>query len=316
MADIELIEAILHADTILSADTTQPPYSEYKFATALRTAVAQALADARSAYSAFQLAAGDQAGASARMTQARVRLGDLCRNAHSTIEAVPADTDAEEQEKIDALVSIGFTGGRLGNLGDRAHLLDVVDAILANNASLPAAYRVPAAITTRLTNWRAVNAANEVIARGGAREPLTAAKDAARTVLEKRISRVRLYISSCNDLGEYNPELARYDFQPKRDPGAAQPQPKPGAIVGVPTWNAGARTLTIAALPEHARRLKAWRKIAGGEWEPCGLSDTTTVDAAETSPFIPGGVYELAVSGFNSAGDGPRSVSVSWTAPL
>ncbi len=316
MADIELIEAILHADTILSADTTQPPYSEYKFATALRTAVAQALADARSAYSAFQLAAGDQAGASARMTQARVRLGDLCRNAHSTIEAVPADTDAEEQEKIDALVSIGFTGGRLGNLGDRAHLLDVVDAILANNASLPAAYRVPAAITTRLTNWRAVNAANEVIARGGAREPLTAAKDAARTVLEKRISRVRLYISSCNDLGEYNPELARYDFQPKRDPGAAQPQPKPGAIVGVPTWNAGARTLTIAALPEHARRLKAWRKIAGGEWEPCCLSDTTTVDAAETSPFIPGGVYELAVSGFNSAGDGPRSVSVSWTAPL
>jgi hypothetical protein len=316
MADIELIEAILHADTILSADTTQPPYSEYKFATALRTAVAQALADARSAYSAFQLAAGDQAGASARMTQARVRLGDLCRNAHSTIEAVPADTDAEEQEKIDALVSIGFTGGRLGNLGDRAHLLDVVDAILANNASLPAAYRVPAAITTRLTNWRAVNAANEVIARGGAREPLTAAKDAARTVLEKRISRVRLYISSCNDLGEYNPELARYDFQPKRDPGAAQPQPKPGAISGTPTWNAGARTLTVAALPEHARRLKAWRKIAGGEWEPCGLSDTTTVDAAETSPFIPGGVYEPAVSGFNSAGDGPRSVSVSWTAPL
>ena len=76
------------------------------------------------------------------------------------------------------------------------------------------------------------------------------------------------------------------------------------------------RTLTVTALPEHARRLKAWRKIAGGEWEPCGLSDTTTVDAAETSPFIPGGVYELAVSGYNSAGDGPRSASVSWTAPL
>jgi len=240
----------------------------------------------------------------------------LCRNAHSTILAIPADTDAEEQEKIDALVSLGFAGGKLGDLGDRAHLLDVVDAILANNASLPAAYRVSAAITTRLTNWRAVNAANEVIARGGAREPLTAAKDAARELLEKRIARSRLYICSCNDLGEYNPELALYDFQPKRDPGQAQPQPKPGAIAAAPAWDAATRTLSVPALPEHARRIKAWRKIAGGEWEPCGLSDTTSVDAAETAPFIPGGVYELAVSGYNSAGDGPRSPSVSWTAPL
>ena len=316
MAHIELNEAILHGGIIIAADDAQAPYSEYKFNAALRAAVTQALAGARSAYSAFQLAGGDQAGASARVTQARARLADLCRNAHSTIEAIPADTEAEEQEKIDALVSLGFTGGKLGNLADRAHLMDVVDAILANNASLPAAYRVSAAITTRLTNWQAVNAANEVIARGGAREPLTAAKDAARTVLEKRISRVRLYISSCNDLGEYNPELAVYDFQPKRDPGEAQPQPKPGAISGTPTWNAGARTLTVVALPEHARRIRAWRKIAGGEWEPSGVSDTTTVDAAETSPFIPGGVYELAVSGYNSAGDGPRSASVSWTAPL
>lgn len=316
MADIEIQEAILHGDIIIATDDAQAPYSEYKFTTALRTAVAQALASARAANSAVQLAAGDQAGASARVQEARTRLADLCRNAHSTIEAIPADTEAEEQERIDALVSLGFTGGKLGPLGDRGHLMSVVDAILANNASLPAAYRVPAAITTRLTNWRAVLLANENIARGGSREPLTAAKDAAKLVLLARIARVRLYVSSCNDLGEYNPELARYDFQPKRDPGEAQPQPKPGAIAGVPTWDAGARTLSIAALPEHATRLKAWRKIAGGEWEPCGLSDTTTVDAAETSPFIPGGVYELAVSGYNSAGDGPRSASVSWTAPM
>lgn len=316
MADIEIQEGILHGDIIVEADDAQAPYSEYKFTVALRNAVTLALAGARAANSAVQLAAGDQAGASARVHDARTRLADLCRNAHSTIEAIPADTDAEEQEKIDALVSLGFEGGKLGQLGDRGHLMAVVDAILANNASLPAAYRVSAAITTRLTNWRAVLLTNEIIARGGSREPLTAAKDAAKVVLFARIARVRLYVSSCNDLGEYNPELARYDFQPKRDPGDAQPQPKPGAITGTPTWNAGARTLSVTALPEHATRLKAWRKIAGGEWEPCGLSDTTTVDAAETSPFIPGGVYELAVSGYNSAGDGPRSASVSWTAPL
>ena len=315
MADIELQEAILQADTILAADDSQAPYSEYKFPPALRAAVAQALGTARATLSAFQLASGDRAGASARVKDARTRLANLVRNGHSFVEAIPADTDAEEQEKIEVLVSLGFEGGQLGDLGDRAHLLAVVDAILANNPGMPTAYRLPAAITLRLTNWRAVLLANEGIANGGSREPLTAAKDAAKTVLLARIARSRLYVCSCNDLGEYNPELARYGFQPKRDPGAAQPQPKPGPSQ-TPTWNSGARTLTVTAFPDHSRKIKAWRKIAGGEWEPCGLSDTLTVDAAETSPFIPGGVYELAVSGYNSAGDGPRSASVSWTAPL
>lgn len=314
MADIEIQEAILHTDTILAADDAQAPYSEYKFTTALRDDVVQALATARAANSAVQLAAGDQAGAQARVKDGRARLADLCRNAHSTIEAIPADTASEEQEIIDALVTLGFEGGKLGQLADRAHLMSVVDSILANNAGLPVTYQVPAAITTRLTNWRAVVLANETIARGGAREPLTAAKDAAREVLERRIARTRLYICSCNDLGEANPILALYDFQPKRDPGQAQPQPKPAPITTAPTWAAFTRTLSVPALPEHATRLKAWRKIAGGEWEPCGLSDTTSVDAAETSPFIPGGVYELAVSGYNSMGDGPRSPSISWTA--
>lgn len=314
MADIEIQEAILHADIILAADDAQAPYSEYKFPAVLRAALAQALADARAANSAVQLAAGDQAGAQARVQDGRRRLADLCRNAHSTIEAIPADTEAEKQEIIDALVTLGFAGGKLGQLADRAHLMAVVDAILANNTGLPAAYQVPPAITSRLTNWRAVVLANETIARGGAREPLTAAKDAAREVLEKRIARSRLYLCSCNDLGETNPVLALYDFQPKRDPGEAQPQPKPGPIAAAPAWDAPTRTLSVPALPAHATRLKAWRKIAGGEWEPCGLSNTTSVDAAETAPFIPGGVYELAVSGYNSAGDGPRSPSVSWTA--
>lgn len=314
--DTELSEAILHGDILIAADDSQPVYSDYKFNAKLRTAVAQALGDARAANSAVQLAAGNQAAARGLVITSRERLAGLVRNAHNAVFAVPVDTDEEEQERLEAAVSLGFVGGQTGNLADRAHLFSLVDSILANDAALPVAYRVSAAIISRLTNWRGVHAGNEIIAAGGSRETLTEAKDRAKAVLLARISRVRLYVASCSDDGEYSTMLARYFFQVRRKPGDAQPQPKPEAIAGVPTFSAATRMLSIAALPAHASRLVAWRRIAGGEWEACGTSAGTSVDAAETSPFIPGGVYELAVSGRNSVGDGPRSASVSWTAPL
>ena len=49
---------------------------------------------------------------------------------------------------------------------------------------------------------------------------------------------------------------------------------------------------------------------------PGGMSDNESVDAAETSPFVPGGIYELWVTGRNSAGDGPASNKINWTAPV
>ena len=67
-------------------------------------------------------------------------------------------------------------------------------------------------------------------------------------------------------------------------------------------------------VPEHATRFMAWRKVAGSTPEPSGMSDTGTVGAAERSPFVPGGSYELWVTGRNSAGAGTASNKVTWTA--
>ena len=314
MADTKLQELILQGDLIVRVNIAAPPYSPYKLPTVLDGLFTTSLAAARAANSALQLAAGDQAGARGRVQQSRDRLAGLVRNAYNYVNSVP-DEDATEQDRLDALVSLGFEQGALGDLSDATHLLQIVMDILANNPQLPVLLRVPANIITRLTNWQSVLAANEGIAQGGAREVLTQQKDTARDTLAARISRVRHWLCSCSDDGEQDPELARWGFQPKRNPGDAQPQPKPDAA-GPVTWDAATRTLTVAALPAHATRLVAWRKITGGTPEPSGMSDTETVDAAETSPFVPGGIYELWVTGRNSAGDGPASNKIQWTATV
>jgi hypothetical protein len=314
MADTKLQELILHGDLIAQTNTGIPPYSPYKLPTVLDGLFTASLAAARAANSAVQLAAGDQAGARGRVQQARERLAGLVRNAFNHVNSVP-DEDASEQDRMDALVSLGFEQGELGDLADATHLMQIVTDILDNSGQLPALLRVPANILTRLVNWKAVLQANEGIAKGGGREVLTDQKDTARNTLAARISRVRHWLCSCSDEGEQNPELARWDFQPKRDPGDAQSQPKPAAA-GPVTWDAATRTLTVATLPAHATRLVAWRKIAGGTPEPSGMSHTVSVDAAETSPFVPGGIYELWVTGRNSAGDGPVSNKITWTAPV
>ena len=216
---------------------------------------------------------------------------------------------------MDALISLGFDQGLIGQLGEVGRLLGIVDATLANNAMLPPLLRVPAATISRLANWKSVHDANEEIANGGPREVLTAQKDAASDLLYARIARVRLYLCSCSDAGEYDHALARYGFQPKRDSGDAQPQDKPDAA-GVVAWDAVTRLLSLPALPLHATSLVAWRQPLGGTAEPCGMSETESVNAAETSPFVPGATYDLWVTGRNSVGDGMASNKIRWTVPL
>jgi hypothetical protein len=313
MADNKLQELILHGDLILRVNAGLPPYNPYKLPASLETALTTSLTAARTSNSAHQLGAGDQAGARPRVEQSRERLGGLARNAFSHVKSVP-DEDASEEDKLAALVSLGFEKGELGNLADPTHLLKIVGSILANNAQIPALIRVPANIITRITNWKAVLDANEGIAKGGARSVLTDQKDSARDTLAARIARVRHWLCSCSDDGEQDPELARWGFQPRRDRGDAKPQAKPDAA-GPVTWDAATRTLSVSALPAHATRLVAWRKIAGGTPEPSGMSESESVDAGQTAPFIPGGVYELWVTGRNSAGDGPESNRIQWTAP-
>lgn len=312
MADILMQESILHAQLILRVDDELSPYDEHKLSAAIRAAVTLALTDARQKNSASNRAAGDEAGAGRRLLEARAKIVGLIRNTHNEILSKP-DDDVPAGEKEDALVTLGFDQGELGDLKDTVRVATLAQQILDENPNLPTSVRVSASIINRLTNWVGILNANQTIANGGARAAVTSAKNPARDLLLKRLARARLFYCSCTDEGEGDPFLARMDFQPKRDPGDAQPQPKPAAA-GTATFDAATRILTIAALPEHATSIRAWRQSLGGAPEPCGISETTSVSAADVSPFIPGVTYDVWVTGHNSAGDGPASNKIRFTA--
>ncbi len=323
MSDNKIQAAILHGDLIKSVNDALPTYSRHKLQPWQLDELTAANNSARAANSALQLAAGDQVGASGRVKTGEERLSGLVRTVHSHLFGIPladpgvvpdADT-TDVDERNDALASLGFDQGALGDLSDRTNLLRIADAIIANNAALRPLLRVSAATISRIVIWRSGLVTNVNIANGGVRQPLTKIKDDALDVLENVLARLRLYIAAVSPLGEYDPALALYDFQVKRQWGEAQPQLKPGAI-GTMTFDGTTRTGTVDALPEHASSVVGWRQILGGEPELAGQSDTGSVNFAEVGPFIPNGDYTVWMTGKNGAGYGPASNKVSWKAPL
>lgn len=224
MADNEIQEAILDAELIQRINAPLSGYDRRRLPAWLETDLTTAVATARTLWSAFLFAAGDVAGARLKVKEARTKLAGLIRNAHAAIQALPDDL-VIEADKMDALVSLGFEQGELGNLTDPTHLASLADQIVRENGALPAAVRVPTTITSRLGNWLAILNGNEAIADGGAREIITDDKDEARESLLRKIARVRLYIASTTDKGEGDPALALYGLpaQARSGRGAAAP---------------------------------------------------------------------------------------------
>ncbi len=137
----------------------------------------------------------------------------------------------------------------------------------------------------------------------------------AGRILFVRVGERRRYHSEAgtSDLGEADPGLALWGFQPKRAAGDAQPQPKPDAPATA-MLDQAARTLQIPALPAHATSIVGWRQPRGGEAEPAGISDDRTVGIADISPLVPGVSCTVWETGRTSAGDGPAGNKITFTA--
>ena len=312
MADSIMTHAILQGELVLLVNATRSPYDLHRVNNPFLTEFTNALNDAKQGNSAAIFAAGDQAGAQTRVEEARAKIVDLERNGYYFILAVPVE-DLPAADRTDALESYGFEGGQLGDLTtvDRIEALAGL-AVSAGPQVAPAA-RFPAGIVSRINNWLGILAANKAIASGGTRMTVIAQKDTQRDTLLLKLARVRFLYCFANDAGEGNPELARIGFQPKRAPGDAQPEPLPDAP-GTAVWDAAARTLTVPDLPAHATFLVGWRQPLGGVAEEAGVSTTGTVQVSQFSPFLPGGVYDVWVTGRNSRGDGAASSKVRFTA--
>ncbi len=316
MADSIMTHAILQGELVLMVNATRSLYDLHRVNDPFLTDFTNALNDAKQGNSAAIFAAGDQTGAQTRVEQARAKIVELERNGYYHILSVPEE-DLPAADRADALESYGFESGQLGDLTTVDRIEALAGLAVSAGPQVPVAARFPAGVVSRINNWLGILTANKSIASGGTRMTVIDQKDAEREVLLKKLARVRFLYCFASDTGEGNPELARIGFQPKRAPGDAQPEPQPEPLPDAPgtaVWDAAARTLTVPDLPPHATFLVAWRQVVGAQPEEAGVSTTGTVQASQFSPFVPGGVYDVWVTGRNSRGDGTASNKVRFTA--
>ena len=312
MATQNIIAAIETAELITQVDNTRGAGDLFKLPNYLRVLVETRLGAAKSANAAASMSAGDKVGASVQVKEAMEKLREALRDGFNYIKGIPKD-DLGAAQRAAAFTHYGWTGGKLGSLESAQRVNHLADLAQAGASSVLAIARYPASVNNKINNWSAVLEANEAIAGGGSQQAALEARNIARDLLQKANLRARFHYCESSDDADKTVELARIGFQPRRDPGEAEPQPLPGAA-GAVTFNAATRELTIAALPANATSIRAFRKPAGGDAEPAGVSTGTTVSVVAYAPLTPGVTYEVWIVGHNSRGDGVESMRVTFTA--
>jgi hypothetical protein len=314
MADQATLDEIETAELIMQVDGARAAADPFKLPAAMLTLVTTRLGDCKGKNAALTMVEASTLGASQQRQQALDRLADLLRNGFAFIKSVASD-DISDAERLQAFTAYGWEQGQIGDLSGatRVEALANLAATATADATVPAAGKYPATLVTRIGNWLATFDAANVLATGGTRQTLNAARNASRDDLHSANQRVRLAYCSASDDGESTPELAKINMQPKRAPGDAQPQPPPDAP-GNATFNAATRELTIPDVPDHASFIRAYRQPAGGAAIVAGVSSTATVSVVGISPLTAGVNYQVWAVGVNSRGEGPASNKVSFTA--
>lgn len=309
-------EAVLReieiGELIIAVDDARDAADPFKLAAGHRTLVVTRLAALQAAEAAATMGEAGRAGASRTVRDALDLLESLLREGYNFIRGL-LSVQISAADRLGLFTAYGWESGEIGLFTDARIESMANQAIAATPLIANAAHRYPTALLDPIIAQLAVVNANQPLATGGFAQTATAARNAALVELNSINERTRLFYSSCSDLREKTPELARIGFQPKRDAGAAESPAFPGTP-GTATYNATAQTLSVPDLPEHATTLNAYRQPAGGAPELAGSSATTSVTVVEFSPLTPGVTYQFWLVGINAQGEGPESNHVTHTA--
>ncbi len=305
------LEQIEIGELIVSEDDVRAAGDAFKLGTALRALLVARLADAKTKDAATFITEGGRAGASLAARTALDTLKGHVRDGFNFVKGL-GSYQITAADRLAVLVSYGWESGEVGDFTDARIESLANQAITATPLIANAAYRYPAALLGLITAQLAIVNANQPTATGGTAETATNLRNIALELLRTANDRVRFFYCSASDDEDQTTELAKIGKQPRRDAGAAS-GPVPGAP-GAATFDAGAKTLTVPAMPSGATTLRAYRKPAGGVAELAGTSTSTTVSVVGVGPLTVGVTYELWVAGHNSDGDGPESNHVSHTA--
>ncbi len=316
MANERVLDQIEKLELGIAADDARDPADIHKFTAALRALYyAGRLAAWRVAFQNAEMGEAFRAGASGRLRTALDRLDELHRDGFNFIKGI-LSSKISAADRLMVFTANGWASGEIGIFTDARREQLARQAVDATPLIANPAYRYPALdLLDLIVAQLAIVNANQPAATGGEAQSLNDLLGVATDDAEACTERGRLYIASCSDLREKNPELAKYGFQPKRDAGDATPNPKPG-LPGATTYNAATQELSIAEKPEHATRIRSFRQPLGGTAEVAGLSLTTTVSVVQFTPLTPGVTYEFWIVGVNAEGEGPESDHVTHAVPV
>ena len=305
------LEQIEIGELIVSEDDVRAAGDAFKLGTALRALLVARLADAKTKDAATFITEGGRAGASLAARTALETLKGHVRDGFNFVKGL-GSYQITAADRLAVLVSYGWESGEVGDFTDARIESLANQAITATPLIANAAYRYPAALLGLITAQLVIVNANQPTATGGTAETATNLRNIALELLRTANDRVRFFYCSASDDEDQTTELAKIGKQPRRDAGAAS-GPVPGAP-GAATFDAGAKTLSVPAMPSGATTLRAYRKPAGGVAELAGTSTGTAVSVVGVGPLTVGVTYELWVAGHNSDGDGPESNHLSHTA--
>jgi hypothetical protein len=163
------------------------------------------------------LTESDRAGGSVAARDALTALEDLNREGFKFIEAIRAKviTDAE---RLETFTAYGWAGGKLGRFND-ARVLGLSRLAVLPHDDLPAAFRYSADLLADMAAQLTIFDAHAEAATGGDREIATRVRNGALDAARTTLARVRFYYCCASRDTDQTPELAKINFQPRRDPG-------------------------------------------------------------------------------------------------
>jgi hypothetical protein len=195
-------------------------------------------------------AEGDRAAASASQRRALDELERQLRGGYRFIAGLDEDgiTDAQ---RVKVFETYGWKSGQIGRFDD-ARVVSLAETALKVGAGeiADAAWRYPQARLDRIKLQLDLVKANAPTASGGDRLDATKQRDAALDTAGTTLSRVRFYYCSASRDADRTPELAKIEFQPRRDYGTAgsggsggnKPAPEPTPASSATTAETTAKT--------------------------------------------------------------------------
>ena len=203
----------------LTVDDKRAADDPQKLPTALRKDVTDDLQSLDNADADTGTTEGDRTEAAGTLRKAFAELERQLRGSYRFLGAID-ETAITDEERAGVFEAYLWKAGQLGRFDDgRCVALAKQAAKVQAEGAVPEAWRYPAVRLARIVAQLGIVESQQDAATGGSRQTANAVRDAAQDLAATTLSRVRFWYCCATRDADRTPELARIEYQPRRDYG-------------------------------------------------------------------------------------------------